>query len=93
MWDDVKTFLLGNQQRHSKDISFQRYLVLDILTNPERVTLTKKGNFLEKNPLPIWLRTYQVQILAFVQAWKTKKLFKYVRLVGKYAFFSCKTRL
>ena len=28
-----------------KDRSIQRYLVLDILTNPDRVTLTKKGKF------------------------------------------------
>ena len=46
----------------SKDISFQRYLVLDILTNPERVTLTKKGNILGENPLLISLLTYEVQI-------------------------------
>ena len=29
----------------------------------------------------------KVQILAFAQEWKTKKLFNYVRLVGKYVFF------
>ena len=29
----------------------------------------------------------RVQILAFVHAWKTKKLFNYVRLVEKHAFF------
>ena len=28
----------------------------------------------------------KVQILAFVHVWKTKKLFNYVRLVGKYVF-------
>ena len=27
------------------------------------------------------------KIVAFVHAWKTKNLFNYVRLVGKYAFF------
>ena len=27
------------------------------------------------------------QILAFAHMWKTKKLFHYVRLVGKYVFF------
>ena len=32
----------------------------------------------------------KVQILAFAHAWKTKKLFNYVRLVGKYAFFLAK---
>ena len=41
-----------------KDRSFQRYLVLDILTNPVRVTLTKKGNIVGKNPLPVSLFTY-----------------------------------
>ena len=29
----------------SKDKSFQGYLVLDILTNPDRVTLAKKVTF------------------------------------------------
>ena len=29
----------------------------------------------------------EVQILAFAHVWKTKKLFNYVRLVGKYVFF------
>ena len=37
-----------------KDISL-RYLILDILTNPVTVTLTKKGNILGKNPLPVSL--------------------------------------
>ena len=41
-----------------KDRSFQRYLILDILTNPVRVTLTKKGNISWKNPLPVLLFTY-----------------------------------
>ena len=41
-----------------KDRSFQRYLVLDILTNPVRVTLTKKGNIVGKNPPPVSLFTY-----------------------------------
>ena len=40
----------------SIDRSFQRYLVLDILTNPDRVILTKKEHFGE-NPLPISLFT------------------------------------
>ena len=42
----------------SKDKSFQGYLVLDILTNPDRVTLAKKGNILGKNPFPISLFAY-----------------------------------
>ena len=41
-----------------KDRSFQQYLILDILTNPVRVTLTKKGKILGKNPLPVSLFTY-----------------------------------
>ena len=41
-----------------KDRSFQRYLVLDILTNPVRVTLTKRGNIVGKNPPPVSLFTY-----------------------------------
>ena len=32
----------------------------------------------------------QVQILAFAHEWKTKKLFNYVRLVEKHAFFLAK---
>ena len=40
----------------SIDRSFQRYLVLDILTNPDRAILTKKQHFGE-NPLPISLFT------------------------------------
>ena len=50
----------------SNDGSFQRYLVLDILTNPDRVTLTKKGNILGKNPLPISLFTYYSLKIKFV---------------------------
>ena len=41
-----------------KDRSFQRYPVLEILTNPVRVTLPKKGNILGKNLLPVSLFTY-----------------------------------
>ena len=41
-----------------KDRSFQRFLVLDILTNPVRVTITKKDNILGKDPLPVSLLTY-----------------------------------
>ena len=40
-----------------KNRSFHRYLVLDILTDPNRVTHTKKSNILRKNPLPISLFT------------------------------------
>ena len=36
-----------------KDRSFQWYLILDILTNPVRLTLIKNGNILGKNPLPV----------------------------------------
>ena len=32
----------------------------------------------------------EVQILAFAHVWKTKKLFNYIRLVGKYASFLTK---
>ena len=32
----------------------------------------------------------KVQILALAQAWKSNKLFNYVRLVEKYAFFLAK---
>ena len=49
--------LLNN--KFFKDRSFQRYLLLDILTNPVRVTLTKINvNILGKNPLGISLFTY-----------------------------------
>ena len=41
-----------------KDRSFQWYLILDILKNPVKITLTKKGNILGKNPLPVSLFTY-----------------------------------
>ena len=54
--------LTGYKMIHNnnfKDRSFQRYLILDIiLTNPVRVTLTKKGNILGKNPLPVLMFTY-----------------------------------
>ena len=51
-------YKLINNNNNFKDRSFQRYLILDILTNPVRVTLTKKGNILGKNPLPVSLFTY-----------------------------------
>ena len=38
-----------DKRQQIKDRSFQRYLVLDILTNPDRVTLTKKVKFWEKS--------------------------------------------
>ena len=41
-----------------KKRSFQQYLFLDILTNPVRVTLTKRGIILGKNRLLILLFTY-----------------------------------
>ena len=46
----------------SKDRSFQRYLVLDILTNRDRVRVT----FWEKNPLPISPFTYISLKIKFV---------------------------
>ena len=45
----------------SKDRSFQQYLVLDILTNPVRVTLTKKVTFWGK----IHCQSEAVYILLF----------------------------
>ena len=33
------------------------------------------------------IRLKKVKILAFAHLWKTKKLFNYVRLVGKYVVF------
>ena len=36
------------------------------------------------------IKIKKVQILAFAHAWKTKKLFDYIILVGKYAFFLAK---
>ena len=48
-------------------------LVLDILTNPGRVTLThKKGIILGKNPLPILLFQYyplKIKFVSFLQSW------------------------
>ena len=41
-----------------KDRSFQWLLILDILKNPVKITLTKKGNSLGNNPLPVSLFTY-----------------------------------
>ena len=49
----------------SKDRSFQPFLVLDVLTNPDRDT-HEKGDILGKNPLPISLFTYYSQKIKFV---------------------------
>ena len=43
----------------------------------------------QERKIEIDLQT-KVQILAFACAWKTKKLFNYVRLVEKHAFFLAK---
>ena len=121
---------------------FQRYLVLDILTNPKNVTLTEEVTFWGKihyqcRCLPATL--LKIKFVPFLKSWhatipwkkddkvgkkllikkkgkekkreraiekdrvekkklnfglcasvKTKKLFNYVRLVGKYAFFDAK---
>ena len=45
----------------SSDTSFW-----DIITNPDRVTLTKKGKMLGKFPLPISLFTYYSLKIKFV---------------------------
>ena len=74
----------------SKDRSFQWYLVLDSLTNPDIVTLRKKGNVLGENTLPISLFTRYSLKINFGFCACVKKLFNYVRLVGKYAFFLAK---
>ena len=43
----------------SKDTSFQPYLISEILTNPDRVTHTKKQvTFWGKNPLPVLTFSY-----------------------------------
>ena len=109
-----------------KDRSFQWYLILDILTNPVRVTLTKIHCQFRCLNTTLWILTCpspkklashnslqnkgeerqrkkreqerkieidlqrKVQILAFAHAWNTKKLFNYIRLVEKHAFFLAK---
>ena len=55
-----------DKRQQIKDRSFQRYLVLDTLTNPDRVTLTKKGKILGKNLLPISLFAYYPLKIKFV---------------------------
>ena len=127
-------YKLINNNNNFKDRSFQRYLILDILTNPVRVTLihcqfhrlhttlwrlicpfpkklashnstqnkddmvgNKTANRQERQKkkreqetkIEIDLQK-RVQILAFAHAWKTKKLFNYVRLVEKHAFLLAK---
>ena len=58
----IKRPLLGGYKlinnNFFKKRSFQQYLFLDILTNPVRVTLTKRGIILGKNQLLILLFTY-----------------------------------
>ena len=45
---EYKLLINNNNFKDTQCRSFQRYLILDILTNPVRVTLTKKGNTLGK---------------------------------------------
>ena len=49
-----------------ENCTFQRYLVLDFPTNPERVTLTKKVIFWGKKPMPISLFTYYSLKIKFI---------------------------
>ena len=44
---------------------------MDILTNPDIVTLKKKGNILGRNPLPILLFTYDSLNIKFVPLLKS----------------------
>ena len=46
---------------------------MDILTNPDIVTLKKKGNILGRNPLPILLFTYDSLKIKFVPLLKSCK--------------------
>ena len=71
-----------------KDRSFQRYLVLDILNNPEGQRKAKEKRERERE-VEIDPQKRD-RILAFAHARKTDKLFNYVRLVEKYAFFLAK---
>lgn len=46
---------------------------MDILTNPDIVTLKKKGNILGRNPLPILLFTYDalnIKFVPFLKSWQ-----------------------
>ena len=56
-----------------KDRSFQRYLTLDILTNPVKVTLNKKGNILGKDPLSASLFTYYSWKINLPLSWKVSQ--------------------
>ena len=56
-----------------KDRSFQQYLILNILTNPVRVTLNKKGNILGKNPLPVSMFTYYSLKINLPLSWKVSQ--------------------
>ena len=50
-------------------------------------TANKEGNKERERERKIEIDSpKKVQILAFAHVWKTKKLFNYVRLVGKYVF-------
>ena len=60
------SFQLSNEFR--KDRSLQRYLILEILTNPARVTNKKLTNILPgQNPQPLWnsLFTYYSSQIRF----------------------------
>ena len=63
----------------SRDALFWRSVVLDILTNPEGQRKAKEKRERERK-FEIGLQKRD-QILAFANAWKTYKLFNYVRLV------------
>ena len=66
---EVKKLVSNNV---SKDRSFQRYLVLDILTNPHSFYTRKEGNILEKNPLPTSLFTFyslKIKFVPFLKGW------------------------
>ena len=59
----------------------------------EKTPIKKERREKRERERKVEIDSQKVQILAIAQAWKTKKkLFNYVRLVGKYAFFLHKTR-
>ena len=70
------------------DRFFQRYLVLDILTNPVRVTLMKKVETERKIEIDLQKRT-KFWLLRMREK-QNNKLFNYVRLLEKYAYLSRK---
>ena len=70
------------------DRFFQRYLVLDILTNPVRVTLMKKVETERKIEIDSQKRT-KFWLLRMREK-QNNKLFNYVRLLEKYAYLSRK---